>query len=455
MFHYKVILLSFFSTPRKGTPINNPIKRKLYVKSCSSSSHDLLSPINTLDSKLPARKFDNPVPEKQMSLPPRKYDNPLVKKQPSFPLRTDNLPGAYVKAESSSDLFKSILDNYPKGTFTTENDEKEALTSFTKKHVNILSDSEEDKKAVNKEVMETFEQDTFDNDFDISAYLPSPKKPSKESKDLASLNVPLKSFMKPRSYPSLKVANVQYRSMMLPPTRYSHDFRDLQLFFVTKERYFSLSAFVNDLNVNIIVNFVKISRIQFIAHDSLPSGDWYIDFVMNSNELNFEPFGVVSNHSTAESLAFEECNTLRINLDNNCGMSKDSIENLLFPMLRDRNALQISQKRDPYGEFEKTASPKKQTPIRSLQSSGTIRAVPSLESLASSESVKISPSAVKRTSNSIFQSSTLYSPDVFDSFERRTSKRLRAKTSPEKRTFPGNSEDSVYIDPDFESARVV
>jgi hypothetical protein len=443
----------FFSS-RKGTPIESPYKRRQNGKLHSSgSSHHLLSPFNTLDSKTTAKK--------ELPLPPRKYENPLSRSySATLPIKTDKLPGAFKTLTSSSGYlsFKNLLEKYPSDTFCTE---KEALTSVTKNHVNVLSDSEDDKKPVKERA------DNFDDEFDIQSYYSKsdakrpiesffdsyvPDSPKRTGETIHKMDVPLTNFIKPRQFPTLLVSNVQYRSIMLP--RSSKDDQNLKLIFVPNDRIISL---LNDKNNNVTVPFSKISRVQFIRNENLASSDWYIDFVLNCNSLNFESFGIFSNFSTVEAVAFEDCNTLRINLANSCGLSIDSIEGLLIPILRDRNGFYFTKKRDPYGEFEKSSnssSPKRRTPTKSTSSSTptpttkSTRVVPSLESLSSSDSVKLSSLAIKRSSNSIFQSK-IYSPDLT---VKRTSKRLRS--SPQSSSKNCN-EDAVYIDPNFESERVM
>ena len=442
MFHTLIYLFS----SRKGTPIQSPFSKRQNEKLPANSSHDYLSPVNTLDAKLPPKKQENPL---------KKYENTLSLSR-SFPIKTDKLPGAFnTTTTSKSDgysSFKNLLQKYPSDTFCTE---MEALSSVTKNHVNVVlsdSESEDDKKVA-------LEEDNFDikscyskseikrkplsTESFFDSYVP-------ESPIKSSMSVPLNSFIKPRPFPTLKVSNVQYRSIMLPSS--SKDDPNLKLIFVPNERIVSI---LNSKNNNVTIPFSRISRVQFIRNENLASSDWYIDFVLNCNSLNFEPFGIFSNFSTAEAVAYENCNTLRINLAINCGLSILSIEGLLIPILRDRNAFYFTTNRDPYGEFENTnntsssstASPKRQ--ITPTSKTPQTRNVPSLEALSSSESVKIGSSTIKRSSNSIFQSK-FYSPDIF---VKRTSKRIRSSQESPKKS--NNSENYVYIDPNFETERVM
>lgn len=411
-----------------------------------------------MDSK--PKKVDGTIPP----LPPKKYENPLSKSYSvQFPIKTDKLPGAF---NSSYSTFKTIIGKYPSDTFCTE---KEALTSVTKNHVNVLSDSEDEKRPVEDS------KDPFEDDFDLKScytkpqvkrsaesffdsYIPdSPPQKTKKEIVPSNLDVPLNAFIKPRNFPTLLVSNVEFRSIMLPRSRFDDD-QNLKLIFVPNDRIVSL---VNGKNNNITIPYSKISRVQFIRNENLPSNEWYIDFVLNCVSLDFEPFGILSSYSTAADIAFEEFNTLRINLGKNCGHSAESIESLLIQILRDRNAFYFTAKRDSYGEFEKSnnstnaLSPKRLTTPTKVTSAKVTRVtptkvtrvVPSLEALSSSDSVKVTLSAIKRSSNSIFQTN-IYSPGFN---VRRTSKRLSAKESPKY----DSSEDAVYIDPNFESERVM
>ena len=414
-----------------------------------TSSHDLLSPFNTLD---PNPKKDS------FPLPPKKTENPLSKSYStsSIPIKIKNIPGAL----TGYDSFKNLLDNYPAGTFTSE---KEALSSVTKNHVNILSDSnsEDEKGPVcednfdAKSCYSVSKEDVKSNSF-FDFYAPD----SPQKRQPVSLNIPLNSFTKPKPIPNVLVSNFQYKSVILPPKCSSEAiYQDFKLFFVQNDRLICLTSKFNHETVKISIPFAKISRVQFIRQDGISSADWYIDFVLNNYEsLNFDEFGLSLDISKAEAVAYEEFNTLRINLAHNCGLSRESIENILLQIIRDRNNFNFTSKRDPYGEFEKTVpspkSPQRQTPTRTLQSqpsqqsksSNSIRIVPSLEKLSSSESVKISQ---KRCSNSIFQSN-IFMP-------KRTSNRLKAMTSSPKQEYEidDKPEDSVYIDPDFQTDRVM
>lgn len=409
----------------------------------SGSSHNLLSPINTLDGK--REGGERWIPQ----IPPKKYENPLPRTYSiDFPIKTEKLPSAFTS--SSYSTFKTIIDKYPSDTFCTE---KEVLSTVTKNHVNVLSDSEDEKIPVAFDSKVEFDVKSYYKEPEIKksaesffdSYIPdsSPKKTSKTS---VNLDVPLTTFTKPRVFPTLLVSNVEYRNIMLPQSRF-YDDQNLKLIFVPDTRIVSL---VNRNNNDITIPFAKIARVQFIRNENLPSNEWYIDFVLNCMSLNFEPFGITpSNSSAAANITFEEFNTLRVNLGKNCGLSAESIEGLLISILRDRNAFYFTAIRDPYGEFEKSnnstnaLSPKRYTtPVK--------RIVPSLESLSSSESVKSASSVIKRNSNSYFQTN-IYSPGFT---VRRKSKRL-AHSPPKDSPKYESSEDAVYIDPTFESERVM
>lgn len=416
----------------------------------SGSSHNLLSPINTLDGKR-GEGGERWIPQ----LPPKKYENPLPRTYSvDFPIKTDKLPSAFTS--SSYSTFKSIIDKYPSDTFCTE---KEALSTVTKNHVNVLSDSDDEKMPLSDA---NDSKNHFDVEFNVKSYYKEPERikksaesffdsyipdsPPKKTKTSVNLDVPLTTFTKPRSFPTLSVSNVEYRNIMLPRSRF-YDDQNLKLIFVPDARIVSL---VNRNNNNITIPFAKISRVQFIRNENLPSNEWYIDFVLNCISLNFEPFGI----SSAADITFEEFNTLRVNLGKNCGLSAESIEGLLISILRDRNAFYFTAIRDPYGEFEKSdnstnaLSPKRlTTPTRTTP---VKRVVPSLESLSSSESVKSASSVIKRSSNSYFQTN-IYSPGFT---VRRTSKRLAHSSSKDSPKYD-SSEDAVYIDPTFESERVM
>ncbi len=251
-------------------------------------------------------------------------------------------------------------------------------------------------------------------------------------------------------FKTIKISHIQYRLVVLPPSKTIHSYEEMKIRFFPNDKFVALSAEIDGDAGNVAVPFSKVARIQFIRTEGQCSSDWYIDFVLtNGHTLNFSKFKCVDDPDIRDHSM-----TLRVKLAKNCGLSIESIENILLSIVKDRRAFHFTSIRDRYGEFETSnlSSTPPKPPVNNLgkrlgnRSCSTAelspfqnRFVPSLEKLSSSESV-IKPA----TSSSLFAS-----PDVFDFPLKRTSKRLRGV---EKRTIDEGS--FTHVDPDFESERV-
>lgn len=240
-------------------------------------------------------------------------------------------------------------------------------------------------------------------------------------------------------FKALKISHIQYRLVIIPPSRTIHSYEDMKLLFYPTERLMVLSAKINGESASTIaVPFSKIERVQFVRKTGECSSDWTIDFVfVYGFKLDFSKF----KHSDDPEIVYNGM-TLRVDLARNCGMSIESIENILLSIVRNRNAFHFTEIRDSYGEFEdkldfSNSPPKSQ---KTSPKSTAMRIVPSLEKLSSSASVQ----------NSRFSKSLPASPDVFDLPPRRTSKRLKSTNSPKEE----RETSFTYVDPDFESDRV-
>lgn len=252
----------------------------------------------------------------------------------------------------------------------------------------------------------------------------------------------------PTKFRCVLVSCIEYQSYILPSIQDVTLFSDIRLLFIPQDRNIMLSAKVHGKVEHVPIPYAKIYRIQFIRREGDPSSEWYIDFVLTSTTLDLSAF---QKYDEASRIQFQfdnqYCNhftTLRLNLAKNCGMCSATIENTLLSILSDKKAVYFTDIRDKYGEFEQSklsGDSSISTPARLTLK----RTVPSMESLAASESLRL-----KRHKRDMdyYSSSAVFKESAVPSYERRTSTRL--KGSPPKTTRKRDPESFTYVDPDFE-----
>ena len=418
-----------FSIPRKGIPIKSPHERLDGTNfRRSSSSHDLLSPLNTLDCK--STSSVRPVAKPSPSLP-----RTLT---PAFPLKVDKLPSSFTGNVSRNDgPLETLLKKYPIDTFCTE--------AHDFKNVTVERGSDKQDSEY----------------FDVASAGPSNGEKIPKIKSRESQSSPSRSSISSSDQKQIRVSTIQYRHLIIPPCKSLHKYTKFKLIFLQKERMLVLSCVINNSpNLAVLsLGYSKVLKIQFIRKECASSSDWYIDFVMAPEVvIDLQPFKAppdsASPHSHIDT--FSHFSTLRVCLDSDCGASVSALDNILLSIINDRRAFYFAEAKDHYGDFEKsnrTSSPDR--PRKTLNYSpdtynsssksalnSSPRHVPSLESLYASDSVKIkSRRQVVIENDQIYASNS--SPDVFESTYRRQSKRNRL-TSPKDVDF-------AYVDPEFES----
>lgn len=446
----------YFSLPRKGIPIKSPHERFVAEKSRhfvadksrrSGSAHDLLSPLNTLDAKKP---FNTTNSARPIAKPSTVLARTLV---PTIPLKVDKLPSSFTHGTGTGS-FDNLVARYPIGTFCTEAASGENIKNVTVKRGSTSIGPSSDNSEC----------------FDIAfAYASDDEKSSVRSSVQSKVNHKGTSTSDQKV---IQVSTIQYRHLIIPPCRSPHTFSDFRLIFVQKERCLVLSCKINNSpnSSALSIKYCKVLRIQFIRKECMPSSDWYIDFVLAPDTpVDFQPFKAPPDSALPQAHleTFSNFSTLRVCLDSNCGASVHALDNILLSILNDRRAFYFSDSKDRYGEYEtsdRTSSPNRlgkslsshnmsprttatySTPIKSIFNSSP-RLVPSLESLSTSDSVK-----VKSRRNNLIQNDQIYttssksqsSPDVFEG-RKRQSKRTRTTSS----TLPKEA-DIAYVDPEFE-----
>ena len=256
---------------------------------------------------------------------------------------------------------------------------------------------------------------------------------------------------------NIPVSTLQYRHIILPPSKSVYNYSDFELIFNSTSRIIGFIGKVNESYRNTVISSSKVRKIQFYRKDFTSSGDWYIDFVLfDLIDLSFLNVDIYNSNATGYT-DFLECNTLRIYLKYQCSLTISEIENLLLSLIKDRNAFNFTDKRDAYGEFEKrfqsptpnnSISYRLRTPSL-LDRNLSNRSVPSLDSLSSSDSVKL------RSAYALMNSKKqISSPDIFNAssskqinVKKRTSSRLKTATESSKQL----SNSYTYVDPDLGS----
>lgn len=387
-----------------------------------------MSPLNTLDSKSSSVSNYTNSPSNQAR---NNITRSLI---PNIPLKVDKLPSSFGGKVSMMGSLDSLLKKYPGDTFCTEETSSREFGDVDLNRKSLL-----------------YEKTKIS---DSECYEKQPVSPS-----ITQSSKPAFSDQK-----QIKVATIQYRHIIIPPSKCEHKYSNFKLIFIQKDRTFVLSCSVDDSpnSAVLFVSFSKVLRLQFIRDESLSSSDWYIDFVLfPGTEINLKPFMPINSSSNFNDTfinTFSEFSTLRVNLDYSCGASCTILENILLNISKDRNAFYFANEKDAYGEFElnkRISSPdrsynSKLSLTKSLYNSSksSPRMVPSLESLSASDSVKIKSrrQAFIDGNDQIYTSKS--SPDVFDS--KRQSKRIKtALTTPPKKQL--KESDFAYVDPEFES----
>ena len=447
-----LIFIYLFFSIRKGVPIETPESRR---NRRSSSSHNYLSPINTLDGDSVRIK-----PAAAISAGLLRTSSSLA----SFPLKVDRLPSSFqvVRTPFSADAEDDII----KVKVATDSAD-DPLKGGTRKVVSLKSSSDEsdgDGKEIDFRYFDKAPKSTV-TPWKGSPIVPKipivPKLSNVSSVSPTVSSVTVSPTVFSRTQPqkaitsTLNISNIQYRLLIIPPSKSIHKYESMHLLFVQNERMMVFTANINASAESLVLPFAKVARIQFIRQAGFASSaDWYIDFVLVSGySLDFKTFKVISDDPDL----IDNCMTLRVNLARNCGLSSGSIENILLSIITDRRAFHFSACRDRYGEFERSqlssySPPPKlsKTKTKTMTVNNlSLRAVPSLDKLSSSESVQIAAKSPLNARKWTLPTG-LNSPDIFDG-PRRTSKRLKSPI--EKKSV--DSSDFTYVDPDFETERTV
>lgn len=430
------IYFCFSLNSRKGIPIKSPHERLQARR--STSSHDLLSPLNTLDRSAPS---------------PRLTVKPRVL-APVLPLKLEKLPNSYTGSSASID---ELIKKYPSDTFSTDADtlknvtvQRGSLASFANETSIASAYTSEDDEANSKEIESPASKIQTQT---------QPQTPRKAQTTFSRSNN--------SDEKKLHVSTIQFRNAVVPSSRSIYTYTNFKLIFLQKQRVLVISCVIDRLPNSAVLNipYSKVHRIQFSRKECSPSSEWYIDFVLApefADQIDLKPFNAPpeSTLTPLQIQAYADVWTLRVYLDYNCGLSVHVIDNILLSILNDRKAFYFTENKDKYGEFQTTnltSSPDR--PRKSLSysfSSSAInsspRTVPSFESLYASDSVKLKSrrKTVLEDDDQIYASKM--SPDVFESSTRRQSKRTRSSTSSGScSNSPAKVAEFTYVDPDFES----
>lgn len=499
-FLFNILYFLFLSNKRKGIPIASPYSRERErqreqalenernreevrekKKFRTSSSHEFISPINTLDTELKNRN-SNSFKQKLKVIDTHYKPSTSLSKFMALPVKVSQLPLHYTTTSMpTSNLINKYSSNTLDNEFARVN-QKEALAKAIKPF-EITSNSESDEEKDGKDSIFNFpdssqfiRKNSIDNANISKSKLSTPVKstdrcikvtrspllfsssPKESSPQNTSTSTNINTNTIITKTINIPVSTIQYRHIILPPSKSVYNYSDFELIFTSNSRIIGLIGKVNESHGNTVIPYSKVRKVQFYRKDFTSSGDWYIDFVLSDlidlSFLNVEIF----NSNVAGYTDFLDCNTLRIYLKYKCSLTISEIENLLLSSIQDRNAFNFTDKRDAYGDFEKTfrtPSPNSSISYRLrtpslLDRNLSNRSVPSLDSLSSSDSVKLR--SVYSLMNSKKQISS--SPDIFNAssskqivVKKRTSSRLKSATESSKQL----SNSYTYVDPDFSS----